>query len=220
MPDGKNLLVLSTESGEVEFWKVPANGIGAAEQLTTDGKVLRWEGVPSPDGKWIAHQDKDNQLWLLDTATKANKRIRTMASLLSTRARSSRTCAGRPTAAGSLSRRSRRTRCSQIYALQRGDRRLHADHHRPLQQPWARWSPDGKWIYFLSDRSLKSTVMSAVGLAPAGSVLRPRRTRSTCWRCKRDCARPSSRPTSCIPTRRTERAEAGGRREGPRIATR
>ena len=30
------------------------------EQLTHDGKVLRWEGVPSPDGKWIAHQDKDH----------------------------------------------------------------------------------------------------------------------------------------------------------------
>src|SRR5262249_19408303 len=28
MPDGKSLLVMSTESGEVEFWKVPANGIG------------------------------------------------------------------------------------------------------------------------------------------------------------------------------------------------
>jgi tricorn protease len=40
--------------------------------------VLRWEGVPSPDGKWIAHQDKDNQLWLLDTATKAQKRIRSL----------------------------------------------------------------------------------------------------------------------------------------------
>ena len=29
MPDGKNLLLLSTESGEVEFWKVPANGTRA-----------------------------------------------------------------------------------------------------------------------------------------------------------------------------------------------
>jgi tricorn protease len=75
LPDGKSLLVLSTESGEVELWKLPANGVGSGEKLTSDGKVLRWEGVPSPDGKWIAHQDKSNRLWLLDTATKAEKQI-------------------------------------------------------------------------------------------------------------------------------------------------
>src|SRR5262249_18280053 len=57
--DGKSLIVLSTESGEVELWKAPANGVGTAEQLTSDGTVLRWEAIPSPDGKWIAHQDKD-----------------------------------------------------------------------------------------------------------------------------------------------------------------
>src|SRR5262249_41455962 len=49
MADGKSLLALSTESGEVEFWKLPANGVGPAEQLTRDAKVLRWGGVPSPD---------------------------------------------------------------------------------------------------------------------------------------------------------------------------
>ena len=64
--DGKNVILLSSESGEVEVWKYPANGAGAGEQLTHGGKVLRWEAIPSPDGKWIAHQDKDQQLWLLD----------------------------------------------------------------------------------------------------------------------------------------------------------
>ena len=59
--------MLSTESGEVELWKVAGQRRPAAEErLTNDGNVLRWEGVPSPDGKWIAHQDKDNQLWLLE----------------------------------------------------------------------------------------------------------------------------------------------------------
>src|SRR5207248_2119856 len=75
--DGKSLVALSTESGEVELWKLPANGVGAPEHLTTDGKVLRWNAVPSPDNKWIAHQDKDNQLWLLEVATKKNTKIAT-----------------------------------------------------------------------------------------------------------------------------------------------
>ena len=76
LPDGKSLLALSTESGEVELWKLPANGVGAGEKLTGDGKVLRWEGVPSPDGKWIAHQDKSNRLWLLNVATKGGEASR------------------------------------------------------------------------------------------------------------------------------------------------
>jgi tricorn protease len=77
LPDGKSLIALSTESGEVELWKIPANGVGEGERLTTDGSVLRWEAIPSPDGKWVAHQDKNNQLWLLDLTTKANKKIAT-----------------------------------------------------------------------------------------------------------------------------------------------
>jgi tricorn protease len=59
LPDGKNLLIVSSESGEIDLWKVPANGSGTGEQLTKDGKVLRWDATPSPDGKWVAHQDKE-----------------------------------------------------------------------------------------------------------------------------------------------------------------
>ena len=69
LPDGKGLVALSDESGEVELWKLPANGVGPREQLTRDGKVLRWEAVPSPDGKWIAHHDKKRRLWLHEVAT-------------------------------------------------------------------------------------------------------------------------------------------------------
>lgn len=75
LPDGKSIVALSTESGETEFWKYPTSGVGPAEQWTNDAKVLRWEGVPSPDGHWLAHRDKDQQLWLLDTRTKQLKRI-------------------------------------------------------------------------------------------------------------------------------------------------
>ena len=75
MPDGKSIVALSTKTGETEFWKFPANGEGAPEQWTNDAKVLRWEGVPSPDGRWLAHHDKDQQLWIYDTKTKQNKRI-------------------------------------------------------------------------------------------------------------------------------------------------
>ena len=77
MPDGKSVVALSTQSGEVELWLYPANGKGPGKQLTKDGDILRWEAIPSPDGKWIAHQDKAQRLWLYNTADNTNKKIAT-----------------------------------------------------------------------------------------------------------------------------------------------
>ncbi len=76
-PDGKSVIALSTESGEVELWLYPANGKGPGKQLTHDGNILRWEAIPSPDGKWIAHQDKNQQLWLYNVADQSNRKIAT-----------------------------------------------------------------------------------------------------------------------------------------------
>lgn len=77
LPDGKSLVALSDESGEVELWKLPAtgDGAGAPEQLTKDSTTLRWRTLPSPDGKWIAHTDKGHRLFLYNVATKTNKLI-------------------------------------------------------------------------------------------------------------------------------------------------
>jgi hypothetical protein len=47
MPDGKSIVALSTQSGEAEFWKYPANGLGTPQQWTHDAKILRWDGLPS-----------------------------------------------------------------------------------------------------------------------------------------------------------------------------
>jgi tricorn protease len=76
-PDGKSLLTLTTETGEVELARLPANGVGASQVLSRDGHVLRWQAIPSPDGKWVAHHDKNWELWLLEVATGKQTRIAT-----------------------------------------------------------------------------------------------------------------------------------------------
>lgn len=38
MPDGKSILVQSDESGELEYWRYPANGLGAGESLASNSK--------------------------------------------------------------------------------------------------------------------------------------------------------------------------------------
>ncbi len=54
---------------------MPANGVGAPAQLSNDAKVLRWDGVPSPDGNYVANHDKNQRLWMLDVAKKTQKQV-------------------------------------------------------------------------------------------------------------------------------------------------
>lgn len=72
MPDGASLVTISDESGELEVTTLPANGVGAAKRLTNDGDTLRWFAVPSPDGTRIAHTDKRLRIWVYDTTTNTN----------------------------------------------------------------------------------------------------------------------------------------------------
>jgi tricorn protease len=69
LPDGKSLVALSDETGELEFWRLPANGVGAAVALTTNGTRFRFAGVPSPDGKRLAWADKDRKFWVHEMET-------------------------------------------------------------------------------------------------------------------------------------------------------
>jgi tricorn protease len=162
MPDGKSLLVVSTESGETEFWKVPANGVGPSEKLTSDAKVLRWEGIPSPDGKWIAHQDKNNVLWLLDVATKAEKQI-AFAKFSDNSGPVFDSVRWSPDSRFLTFGEDTENQFSRImlYGVETGvSTPLTTDRYGNQS---AAWSADGKWIYFLSDRALKSVVRSPWG---------------------------------------------------------
>ncbi|HEY7215580.1 MAG TPA: PDZ domain-containing protein, partial [Thermoanaerobaculia bacterium] len=157
LPDGKSVVALSDESGEVEIWKFPANGVGNAEQLTTDGKVLRWEAVPSPDGRWIAHYDKDQQLWLLDARTRKQTRI------AASTAGEFQDLAWSPDShwlAWSVPGPNTFNRIF-LYRVETGATvPLTTDRYNNWSPAWSR---DGKWIYFLSDRSLKTLVQSPWG---------------------------------------------------------
>ncbi|HEX3948431.1 MAG TPA: S41 family peptidase [Steroidobacteraceae bacterium] len=157
LPDGKNVVALSTETGETEFWKYPANGVGAPQQWTHDSKVLRWDGVPSPDGKWLAHRDKDQQLWIYDIGTRQDKRIAQSRfgdfDNLSW-SPDSRWLAFTQTAANQFLQIS-------VFATADGSIQfITSDRYNSISPVW---SSDGKWLYFLSDRSLKTTVASPWG---------------------------------------------------------
>ena len=157
MPDGKSIVALSTESGETEFWKYPANGVGSPEQWTNDSKVLRWEGVPSPDGKWLAHRDKDQQLWLYDITSKQQKRIaQSMEDDFEdlTWSPDSQWLAYVETPHNTL---------RQIKVLNVKTGAIQEITSARYNSFNPSWSSDGKWLYFLSDRALTTTVRSPWG---------------------------------------------------------
>ncbi len=158
MPDGKSLVALSDESGEVEWWRLPANGAGAAEQLTRDGSVLRFDGVPSPDGAWIASYDKNFVLWLYNIAEKRTVKVAT------SRRGGFSDLAWSPDSKWLAYVAPAANTFDQItlYNVADGTATAATDDRTESSSP--AWSPDGKWLYFLSDRHLESAVPSPWGL--------------------------------------------------------
>ena len=156
MPDGKSLLALSDKSGEVEFWRVPTDG-SAPRQLTTGAQVLRWDGIPSPDGRWLMHTDKNYQLWLLNFATGKE-------TLLGVNrdgdfgdvqwAPDSKWVAYTAPASNQFNR-------VYVYGIDSGKSTALTSDRYDSSSP--AWSPDGKWLYFLSERHLQTTVGSPWG---------------------------------------------------------
>lgn len=65
----KNLAVLSDESGEFEIWQMAADGSGAPKQITKNTKVLITSFAVSPDGKYVAYNDKNDVIRIAETAT-------------------------------------------------------------------------------------------------------------------------------------------------------
>lgn len=157
---GKQLLISSDRSGEVEFWTTPANGVGTADsmkQITKDAKVLRWEAVPSPDGSMIAHHDKKLQLWITTVADGSTKLVAT----------------GQVDAFGELTwsadgkwlayveQVANFNRVIKLYSVASGQVTAATTDRFESFSP--RFSPDGKWLYFLSDRTISSKVPSPWG---------------------------------------------------------
>jgi tricorn protease len=157
MPDGENLLVMSDESGEVELWTVPANGVGDRTRLTGDGEVLRWEAVPSPDGKWIAHHDKNQRLWLYDVENENNRKIDENAISGFGGLAWSPDSRWLAYSAGGENLFSR----IKLYGIDSGESTTITSDRYDSYAP--AWSPDGKWLYLLSDRRLVSIVGSPWG---------------------------------------------------------
>jgi len=154
--DGKNIITLSDESGEFEFTYLPADGTAKGKQITSDGKILRYKGVPSPDGKWLAYDDLANDLYLLNLTSGASKKI-------STNQEGIGSFSWSPDSKWIAFVQSAENTMTQIfiYGLESGNSFPVTTDRANSNSP--EWSTDGKFIYFLSDRNFNSLVGSPWG---------------------------------------------------------
>ncbi|MBW7935173.1 MAG: PDZ domain-containing protein, partial [Gemmatimonadaceae bacterium] len=149
--DGKSLLALSDESGEFEWVRLPANGVGNDEALTKGGNILRFRGYPSGDGKWLAWSDNNNDLWVMNLATKEMRKVSENREGTGAVAWSpdSRWLAFEMSAANSFQQ-------IKIFSVESGKNIALTSDRTNSSSPT--WDAKGEFIYFLSDRNLRTLV--------------------------------------------------------------
>ena len=154
--DGENVIALSDESGEFEFVSMPADGIGNHSNITNDGNVLRYAGIPSGDGNWIAYDDLENNMFILNVKSGKSTKI-------STNEEGIRDFSWSPDNKWLAFVQYADNTMAQIIVHNVSTNQSfelttdRANSYNP------RWSPDGKFIYFLSDRSFTTLVRSPWG---------------------------------------------------------
>ena len=156
-PDGKSLFLLSDESGEFEFWKVPANGIGQSTKLTQNGDIFRNEGNISPDAKMFSFTDRNKRLWIHDIATKKTALIAETDEwgLVEHQwSPDSKWLAFVDYADNYYNQ-------IKLYSVATRHTTILTSDRVASFSP--AWSPNGKWLYFLSDRRFESLVRSPWG---------------------------------------------------------
>lgn len=152
-----DIVFLSDSSGEIELWKTAKNGFSEHEQLTNTSEVLIMNHQPSPDGKYIAYTEKDYALKLCDVNAKTSKLIdlddvRGFAHL--TWSPDSKWLAYVDPADNS---------CAQLKVLNvESNKSFYLSTDR-LESFNPIFSSDGKWLYFVSDRTFNTSVGSPWG---------------------------------------------------------
>lgn len=169
-PDGRWVYAISDASGEHEIWRFPADGSVGAEQLTRDGATQRERLAPSPDGKWLAHSDKRGVLWLLDLGSGRN------AAIDDSRGEGIAEFAwSADSQALAIVRADTAARRNQLLLHTLADRRtrvLTSDRYESFSPAF---SPDGRWLYFLSNRHFEASPGAPWGDRNLGPGF-PRRT--------------------------------------------
>ncbi|MCL1093632.1 S41 family peptidase [Shewanella kaireitica] len=169
--DGQWVYGISDISGEQEIWQFAADGSDKRKQLTENGKALRMGLHLSPDGRYLAHDDYDGNVWLLDLKKGRDKKIITQGEGLGPYADIVWSGDSQFIA---LTKAEMGKNRSQIvlYSLDKNKAQaLTTDKYESFSPSF---SKDGDWLYFLSNRKFVSTPSSPWGDRNMGPMFNKR----------------------------------------------
>lgn len=189
--DKKSVFAISDNTGELEIWQYPADGSKGGEQLTFDGSIFRWDLYLSPDGKSIAHDDKNGDLWLLNISSKENEKILSNNEgtfPINSLAWSSNS---QLIAIAHDSIGAERTQIMLIDTFSKQQQILTSEKYASFSPTF---SSDASWLYFLSDRDYKSVPSSPWGDRNMGASF-DRKTQIFAIALKEEAQFPFEQPT-------------------------
>ncbi|MFM7533047.1 MAG: S41 family peptidase [Rubrivivax sp.] len=153
--DSRHVYALCDFAGEPEVWRLPANGAGAPVQITRGATAQRETLRASPDGRWLVHDDRDGRLWLTDLQaegypTRELEHNRMDGRFEDVAWSPDGSALAFTRAVGNVTR-------SQLVLLRLADgqRQVLTSDRYDTDSP--AFSPDGRWLYFASNRHFAIT---------------------------------------------------------------
>nr|WP_249110410.1 S41 family peptidase [Neokomagataea anthophila] len=150
-PDGKSILAFNDVSGESALWRFAADGSGAGEAIGKPSPTQPVLLVISPDGKYAAHTDMRGLLWLTDLTHKTESCVDDAVKDGTTSFDSVTWSADSKAIAFVRTRGSSLRRQIALFDLQSKKTTWVTDNRYESYTPV--FSPDGHWLWFLSDRT-------------------------------------------------------------------
>ncbi len=159
--DSSSVFALCDFSGEREVWRLPANGLGAGEQITFDAKSMRTQLEPSPDGRYLAHTNKDGQLFLTELKNSGAKAGTAAATKLighdPISADIKNLTWSSDSQALAFTQPMRAIGRDQLRLYNLADGKTHTITSDRYDSEALAFTPDGRWLYFVSQRNFVVT---------------------------------------------------------------
>ncbi|MGL5398525.1 MAG: S41 family peptidase, partial [Shewanella sp.] len=201
--DGKSVYAISDMTGQQEVWQFPADGTSGAKQLTKDGNTLRMSLSLSNDGRYLAHDDNDGNVWLLDLKKNTNQKIISHGEGLGPYA-DIRWSGDSRFIALTKSEIGKQRPQVVLYSVDESKAQaLTSDKYESYSPTFSR---DGQWLYFLSNRQFTATPSSPWGDRNMGPVF-DKRSQIFAISLVKNAKFPFSKPTE-LTAKTTAKAEA------------
>ncbi|MFO7852889.1 MAG: S41 family peptidase [Bacteroidota bacterium] len=156
--DSDDILMLSDESGEFEIWKAGHLGLDKPEQVTSGSENLITAYSVSPDQKYIVYAEKDNKLFLFDKNTGKSSLIdeNDFSGF-----REPLSWSHDSKWIAYVNSAGNRNMIIKLYSID--EKKSYVVSTERLDSYNPRFSPDGDWLYFISDRTFNNQVGSPWG---------------------------------------------------------